>query len=233
MLSFGLLKQLAHHAPAQLYHDYWQRSLTMAAVASRLASYYPELAAGEAYSAGLLSDVGTLVLAQLETKSYVRLHQKAGHGSQLVESERELYGFHHGQLGARLLDRWNLPDDLSTAIALHHEEPTADDRLSLIVHAANLMADALLDARVSPVHAARRLLESQFTLDLDGFITLAVHCQEMIRESAELYQVHLAGKIDCDELLRTARQQVHGRGHGGGPRLGLPGSRGRRGNTEA
>ena len=71
VLSFGLLKQLAEDTPAQVYQDYWRRSLTMASVASRLAANNPELAADEAYSAGLLSDVGMLLLAQLETKSYV------------------------------------------------------------------------------------------------------------------------------------------------------------------
>lgn len=97
VLSFGLLKQLVTDAPAQLYQDYWRRSLTMAAVSARLADFKPELPSDEAYCAGLLSDIGMLVLAQLETKSYINLYQRVGHFRLLVESEEELYGFTMGR----------------------------------------------------------------------------------------------------------------------------------------
>lgn len=207
VLSFGLLKQLAEDTPAQLYNDYWRRSLSMASVASRLAVYNRALPADEAYSAGLLSDVGMLLLAQLETKSYVKMYQRVGHTTLLVESERELYGFHHGELGARLLERWNLPKPLTRAVAQHHASPDPAELLSLTTHIANLMADALWTPHASQVNDARQLLEAEFGLDMDAFITLAVDCKEVIRDSAALYQVQFPGKIDCEELLRAARDQ--------------------------
>lgn len=207
VLSFGLLKQLAEDTPAQVYQDYWRRSLTMASVASRLAAHNPELAADEAYSAGLLSDVGLLLLAQLETKSYVSLYQKIGHSPLLIESERELYGFHHGEIGARLLERWNLPECLTDAVAQHHTDPDLNDRLSLAIYIANLLADALWTPQSPQVYEARQLLESEFGMNMDGFISLAVECKEIIHDSAELYQVKLSGSIDCEELLTAARSQ--------------------------
>ncbi len=207
VLSFGLLKQLVEDTPADVYQDYWRRSLSMASVASRLAVYKPELAPDEAYSAGLLADVGMLLLAQTETKSYIKLYQKVGHGTMLVESERELYGFHHGELGGRLLARWNLPESLADAVTQHHQAPVADDPLALSNYAANLMADALWTPQSSQVHAARQLLEAEYRLTLDGFITLAVDCKEIIRDSADVYRVRLSGNIDCDAILEQARAQ--------------------------
>ncbi len=207
VLSFGLLDQLVRDTPAKLYEDFWRRSLTMASVAARLAIRRSELASDEAYSAGLLSDVGLLLLAQLETTSYVKLYQRVGHGPMLIESEQELYGFHHGQLGSRLLERWNLPDCLTEAVATHHRLADVGDSLSLTTHIANLMADALWTPDCPQVTEARTLLESEFGMDLDGFITLAVDCKEIIRDSATLYHVQLAGEIDCEELVNQARRQ--------------------------
>ncbi len=207
VLSFGLLDQLVRDMPGKVYDDFWRRSLTMASVAARLAVRKQELASDEAYSAGLLSDVGLLLLAQLETDCYVKLYQRAGHGTMLIESERERFGFDHGQLGARLLDRWNLPDCLTNAIATHHHLPDCDDPLAVTTHIANLMADALWTPDCPQVNAARMLLESEFGLDLDGFITLAVDCKELIRDNASLYHVQLKGEINCEDLVNQARRQ--------------------------
>jgi len=207
VLGFGVLKQLVADAPAQLYQEYWRRSLTMASVASRLAAYNADLKADEAYSAGLLADVGVLMLAQLETKSYINLCQRVPHSTLLAESERELYGFDHGAIGAHLLHRWNLPEDLTDAVARHHTTSGPRNVLSLSTNVANLMADALWTTDAAQVQQARRLLETEFGLGIDGFITLAVDCKRLIQESAEIYQVQLAGQIDCDELLHEARKQ--------------------------
>lgn len=207
VLSFGLLEQLIRDTPAQLYEDFWQRSLTMAAVASRLAPRRREVSSDEAYSAGLLADIGLLLFAQVETARYVKLYARTGHGGLLPESERERFGFDHGQLGARLLSRWNLPDRLTRAVATHHDRPDPQDDLALTTHIASLMADALWIPDAPQVKAARQLLESEFGMDLDDFITLAVDCKEIIRDNADMYRVTLSQEIDCEALLNQARQQ--------------------------
>jgi len=207
VLSFGLLKQLAKDTPAMVYQDFWRRSLTMASVGSRLAGSRRGAATGEAYSAGLLADIGVLLLAQVDTGSYVKLYERAGHSPLLVESERERYGFHHGQIGARLLQRWNLPDSLTQAVAAHHTPPGSGNGLVTTTYIADLMADALWTPQSSRVPEARRLLESEFQLDLDGFISLALESKRVIAENAQLFQVALADQIDCDGLLEQARRQ--------------------------
>ena len=207
VLSFGLMKQMVKDTPAAVYRDFLRRSLTMAATASQLAGRRTEAKSDEAYCAGLLADLGVLAFAQLETSSYVRMYNKLGHTPLLTESEMELYGFHHGQLGARLLERWNLPERLTDAVSLHHEVPTENDDLRLAVYAGDLMADALWTPESPRVAESRKLLETEFGLDLDGFIALAVDCKQVISENAELHRVELDGHIDCDALLAQARKQ--------------------------
>ncbi len=202
VLSFGLAKQFVDGAPAQLYQDFWRRSLTMAAVASRFAVQHGQPAPDEAYSAGLLADVGMLLLAQVETRSYLKMYPKADHSTLLVESEQELYGFDHGQLGARLLQRWNLPDTLTQAVADHHRQ-SDDDPLVRTVFVANLMSDVLWTPHCCRVHETRQLVEREFGLDMDKFIALAIDCKEIVNDSASIYQVRLGGKIDCQELVKV------------------------------
>jgi len=205
VLNFGLLQHLVADSPAEVYQDFWRRAITMAAAGSRLAARCPDVAQDVAYSAGLLAELGVLVFSQMETDTYVRLYERVGHGELLVESERERFGFHHGQVGARLLDRWNLPTALTEAVSGHHESDAADD-LGRIVQVASMMADVLWTPDSPHVQEARRLASTHFQLELDDFITLAVECREIIEENAELYNVDLAGRIDCEQLLERARR---------------------------
>jgi HD-like signal output (HDOD) protein len=207
VLNFGLLQELAQDTPAKVYQDFWRRSLTMAAVASRLAVKKSTLSRDEAFSVGLLADVGVLVFAQLDTKTYVRAYEQMGHTSLLVETERERYGFHHGQLGARLLARWNLPESLTDAVANHHEQNDLTRLLPLTIQVASQMSDVLWVSDSPNVDQVRRLLASQFELDLDGFISLAMECKEIIHENAEAFGVELEGSVDCAALLAQARSQ--------------------------
>lgn len=206
VLGFGLVSQLATGVAAEVYQDFWRRSLTMAAAASRLAMRRCRIRGDEAYSVGLLADVGVLVLAQSHTGAYTRLYRRVAHTPLLVDSERELYGFDHGQLGGRLLARWNMPDELVEAVECHCTEVAdGDDDLQLMCAAADLVADALWSPDSPRVADARRMLETHFGVDLDEFITLAVDCKNIVAELAAAFNVQLDGKIDCQRLLADAQ----------------------------
>lgn len=207
VLSFGLIDRLTRGTPAKVCEEYWRRALSMAAAASRLSQQQSGLRLDEAYSAGLLADVGVLVFAQVDTDWYVSMYGAQGHGRELIEAERERFGFAHPALGARLLARWNLPQPLTRAISRHHEQPGGNDPLGLVVSAADMLADVLWTPQGPRMPEVQQLLQSEFRLDLDGFITLAVECKQDIADSAELFRVELAGSIDCEALARSALHQ--------------------------
>jgi HD-like signal output (HDOD) protein len=207
VLNFGLLRELIEGTAAELYQDFWKRSLTMATVASRLAEQRAGIGRDEAFSAALLADIGVLAFTQLDADSYVKNYGRLGHSPLLLETERERYGFHHGQLGARLLARWNLPDSLTSAVMCHHEPCESGEALTLVTRAASEVSDTLWTPGSANVDRVRRLLMNYFSLDLDGFISLAVDCRARIQETASMFGVIIDGTVDCDTLLAEARRQ--------------------------
>ncbi len=205
VLSFGLVDHLMKGTPAQIYHSFWQRSFTMAAAASRLAAVSGEVNQDEAYTAGLIVDLGVLLFAQLEATTYPLIYKEQPHGPILARAEERQFGFDHAALGARLLSRWNFPGLLVEATAVHHEEGSADHALIATIQAADLVADVLWVPKSPQLPRAKAIVERRFGLDLDGFITLAVDCKEIIAESEKIFGVCLPGSIDCNALLQKAR----------------------------
>lgn len=123
----------------------WQHSSRAAGAAKAIAK--SERAGREvtedAMAAGLLHDVGKLVLAS----NYPEQCEEVGRLAQakrtewLVE-EREVFGFDHADVGGYLLGLWGLPSAVVEAVAFHHF-PTKSERTSFTaltaVHVANVL----------------------------------------------------------------------------------------------
>jgi HD-like signal output (HDOD) protein len=207
VLGFGLVDRLAKGAPAKVYHDYWRRALTIASAASRLCGRGDGARPDEAYTAGLLADVGALALAQIETDRYTPLYERQGHGRTLAAEEASQFGVDHAALGGHLLRRWNLPRPLVDAVTSHHHDHPAADRLSRLVFAGDMMADALWTPQSPRMAETQQFLQTDFHLDLDGFISFALGCKKDILDSAAAFRVDLQGTIDCDAIRESAARQ--------------------------
>jgi len=135
----------------------WQHNLATAAASGVLAKDMG-VEPGEAFTAGLLHDLGKLGLDAWfpETYRLVVAHQRE-HGCPLHVSERVVLGITHADVGARLAHRWHFPEPLVAAVAHHH---TLEVRLPLVdvVHVADVLATALMlgdggDGMVTPLDA--------------------------------------------------------------------------------
>ena len=101
--------------------DLWQHSLAVAFVCRRFCNEGDPWAAEEAFVAGLLHDVGKLVLSDILRGAFDDLVRTAQTDRiTLCEGERELLGFDHAELGARIATSWGFPERLVEAIGLHH-----------------------------------------------------------------------------------------------------------------
>ncbi len=156
-------------APDPRLDRLWQHSLVTAVAASVIAGQVQEPQA-TAFTAGLLHDVGKLVLASAAGPKYGRLIQiTAVPGVSLAQAEREVFGFEHGQVGGRLLERWLLPEDVTAAVRHHHDLAGANlfARLAATVAFADAAAHSLQDTTASDPRGMANGAEAMAVLDLD------------------------------------------------------------------
>ncbi len=141
--AFG---KLGHHLDATLF---WRQSLRTAVCLRMMAraaatAYIDE---DESYMAGLLHDIGLLVLDQYFPEVYEGLQAKiASQSLSGPEVERAELGLDHGQVGGCLLEQWNLPAELVEAVAWHNQPDQADADarfLASAVQIAELINDLL------------------------------------------------------------------------------------------
>jgi putative nucleotidyltransferase with HDIG domain len=118
----------AFHAPADSGLDsglLWKHSLTTAFSTKFIAD---DIQADNTmlFTAGLLHDIGRIVLAQAKGAAYGKLYNEtlAAKGN-TTEQEKAAYGFTHADVGACLMESWRLPKILVEAVRYHHQPSAA------------------------------------------------------------------------------------------------------------
>ena len=108
-------------------HNFWTQAVMSASFAHKLARLVPGQPAaprpGTAYLAALLHNIGYLVLAQLFRTEYFWLSKlvDAKPRIEVPKVERRLLGITHSELGAWLMEAWNMPEEVVTVIREHHD----------------------------------------------------------------------------------------------------------------
>ena len=128
--QFGLMERLL-----------WTHSTLAGPVTAALARHFRVgIDLDEAFTAGLLHDVGKNALANSHRDGYEEVVARVYNEKiSFVQAERDHFGFDHAELGARVAERWKLPEHLITAIRGHHDSaamtgpPDAQGRLTALV----------------------------------------------------------------------------------------------------
>jgi len=126
---------------------YWTHSLLTATAAKRIADdlRYPK--SGEVFTAGLLHDLGLIVL-QRYLNSEFKIILKKVHEEQFsfLSAEEFVLNFTHQDIAEFLLEKWNFPPYISEAVLFHHTPSLSSDKarmLASLIHLADYMTQRL------------------------------------------------------------------------------------------
>jgi diguanylate cyclase (GGDEF)-like protein len=155
-LGFSLLTGYRKGPCTQFdYQGFWSRSLALALAFQFISSRTRVAPGDEAFSVGLLVNIGALALATVFPEPYGRILDETtlSGKAKLAELEINRFGCHQWELSAELLTEWGLPEIYSTPVR-QHQNPETDltpvgtraYTLTRTLALAATIADLLLDA---------------------------------------------------------------------------------------
>lgn len=180
LVSLCFLRMLPARHKDFNYELFWHHSMAVAECARQLANYTatnPDFA----FTAGLLHDIGNLVIVMFFPDEFSQLVN--GSAKFGIEEEQQLLGFNHMTIGGQAAQYWNLPQQIQEAIELHEKSPEVDapKSLGLLVYTANLL---ILEQSGEPAPEKQESICSALAL-LNVSIDQAVHCTDSGRQFAD------------------------------------------------
>jgi HD-like signal output (HDOD) protein len=117
--------------------SFWQYSVFCGAAGRVLARKLNYRLVGEAFVAGLMHDIGILILVQYFSTNFNEIRKKQlHHAMTFVEAEQKVMKCTHSDIGAWFANKWNLPENISKTIQYHHlafsEAKFIEDRIKAL-----------------------------------------------------------------------------------------------------
>jgi putative nucleotidyltransferase with HDIG domain len=125
---------------------FWQHSLLTALTSKKISDDLGYYFSGEAFTAGLLHDLGIPIIYKFFNKEYLEIIEKQKEsGKSFLEIEEEVLGTTHCKIGEFLINKWNLPNALADVVANHHKPGTPSEfsEITSVVHLADYMLNLL------------------------------------------------------------------------------------------
>jgi HD-like signal output (HDOD) protein len=103
--------------------SFWRHSITCGMIARDIAKFNKNPNAEQLYLAGLIHDLGTLVICDRQPEKTREILNRCNFSREfLYEAEQEILGFNHADVGGALLKSWGMPDLLVETV-LYHNDP--------------------------------------------------------------------------------------------------------------
>ena len=215
VLGFSLPNALFAEVAAEQLRWYWTNTLTRAVSARMICEQLWRQAGDEAFIAGLLQDIGILVLLREVGAPYSTFLAGVIEEKRcLALLEHRAMGFDHSQLSAALLGRWQLPQRLVDAIATPKWQArleriaTPEGDLPQILHMAELLVQLVGQRRLGVLgdllesgRVYRGMTKAQLAALVKGL-------QPQVDQLAEVLSLELTDDRDYVQTLLAAHEQM-------------------------
>ncbi len=149
---------------------FWKHSLASAITAKSLAKLCGYRSTERYFIAGLLQNIGSLVLYQTMPEIAKEALNSARFGHEVIfKAEQRLFGFDHADVGATLIKAWRLPSSLAETVQYHHN-PTGASEFPVevaIVHIADIIVSSAQLGHAGDPHVPPLSPEAWTLLGLD------------------------------------------------------------------
>ena len=149
----------------------WKNSISTAVLAREIAKRCDvgKDEAEEYFLAGLMRDVGMLVLGPVLSRSGITLRKLEGCKDDILTRERQAIGFDHCWAGERIAEKWRLPETLSVIVGKHHRIPSTLSDTQM-----KQLATVRLAERLGYMVNAGVVVDHPFDAKIDGVLLKAV-----------------------------------------------------------
>lgn len=215
VLGFCLPEALFREVGREQLQWYWSTTLCRAVAAREISEQVCQRPGDDAFLAGLLEDIGILVLLGQVKEPYGKLlTQVIEEGQSLGRLEIETLGFDHTTLSARMLDAWNLPRLLVETISRPRncsqlkKSDASYAELARILHTAEMLAELVGNNRIAVLPNLLEALEAYYEVDRDGLKRIVVELQPKVEQLADVLSLQLADGTDYVDVLAEAHHQM-------------------------
>lgn len=121
--------------------ELWKHSVATGIMAKLLVRHIAGVEPWEAYTAGLLHDIGKRFLSSFVAEDFNQIVLKVARDKcAFVEAEKELLGYDHAELGGMILQAWEFSPEMLQAVKLHHDPDVLQkDPLSALIALSNAL----------------------------------------------------------------------------------------------
>ncbi len=176
----------------------WRHCVATALAAEAIEEFHGKVAgSGVAFTAGLLHDVGKLVMDSLSEDYFMQIEMKADQDEKpFDEAELEILGIDHTEAGAMVLEQWGFPEDLVDVVRWHHQPAMAkiNPHLANVVHVADMVA------MMMGVGVGRDALGYRAAAD-------SLNATSLSRQDIEVVAFRMLGKLEEIEKKLTQNGQ--------------------------
>jgi HD-like signal output (HDOD) protein/GGDEF domain-containing protein len=215
VLGFSLPSSLFASVESEILMHYWRHALTKAVAGREISESLWHLPGDEAFIAGLLQDLGLLLLIQQVGEPYVLLLKKVwAEGKDMASLENESMGFDHAELTTKLLSNWGLPEGLVEAVGWDpirqssSPSPAPPTALSQIVFLAELMAQMLADNRPQVLPMLMKYGQEYRELTQDKLESLVENLENKVKQLADVLSLQLPEGTDYRDILVAAHSRL-------------------------
>ncbi len=182
--------------------SYWRHTLTCASLSRKIAGYDSKTSPDEAYLAGLMHDIGRLAMLMAYAQQYVPFFEGPENDPAALRDEVERFGTSHCEVGASIIQDWDIKSFLEDAIAFHHkpaEQLQHASALVKVVHLANRVAESGQSISQAVVDEARQW----FNIEFEALYQLRMKCEADVQAMATALGIDIGAAPTRQASLET------------------------------